>query len=182
MPTSNTTPEETAHGTPSRFTKSVYLSLGSNLGDRAANIRTALERLTGMGINIRRVSSLYRTEPTGFHPQPWFINCVAEAETSLMPLRLLHACQTVERSLGRRRGRIQGPRCIDIDILLYSDVVMRSATLTIPHPRLSERRFVLIPLREIAPFVRHPVSLRTIPEMLRGAFDASQVVRLKGET
>ena len=158
--------------------KRVFLSLGSNLGDRVANIRKALEQLTGVGVTITRVSSLYKTEPMDFRPQAWFVNCVAEAETRLMPMQLLAAVKTLERALGRRRGVAKGPRAIDIDILLYESVVVRSAALTVPHPRMAERRFVLLPLRELAGNVRHPISKRTVYEMLAEAGDTSQVVRL----
>ncbi len=161
--------------------KRVYLSLGSNLGDRVGMIRKALEMLPPAGIKIRRVSSLYRTEPVGFRAQPWFVNCVVEGATELQPPELLKTLKSVERALGRRRGVPKGPRPIDIDILLYENVVVRSAALTIPHDRMSERRFVLVPLRELASKVRHPVSQRTVLEMLRETGDTSQVVRLKNE-
>jgi 2-amino-4-hydroxy-6-hydroxymethyldihydropteridine diphosphokinase len=158
--------------------KRVFLSLGSNLGDRVANIRKALEQLPGVGVEITRVSSFYRSEPVDFRPQAWFVNCVAEAETRLMPLQLLKAVKLVERALGRRPAVAKRPRAIDIDILLYESVVVRSAVLNIPHARMAERRFVLLPLRELAGNLRHPVSKRTIYEMLGEAGDGSQVVRL----
>lgn len=159
--------------------KQVYLSLGSNLGDRLANLRTALERMAAAGIEVRRVSSFYKTEPVGFASQAWFVNCVAEVRTRLMPLQLLKTLKSIERALGRRSGVPKGPRPIDIDILLYENAVVRSAALTIPHLRLGERRFVLVPLRELAPHVRHPVVNRTVLEMLQDTRDLSQVVRLK---
>lgn len=158
--------------------KRIFLSLGSNLGDRVANIRKALEQLAEVGVAITRVSSLYKTEPMDFGPQAWFVNCVAEAETCLMPMQLLHAVKTVERALGRRTGVAKRPRAIDIDILLYESVVVRSAALNIPHERMAERRFVLLPLRELAGNIRHPVTKRTVYEMLAEAGDTSQVVRL----
>lgn len=161
--------------------KSVYLSLGSNVGDRVVQIRRALEMLSRGGLEIRRVSSFYKTEPVDFRPQPWFVNCVAEVGTDLLPMRLLKALQSVERALGRRPGPSKGPRPIDIDILLYENVVVRSSALTIPHERMGERRFVLIPLRELAARTRHPVTQRTIEEMLHDTPDASRVVRLKAE-
>jgi 2-amino-4-hydroxy-6-hydroxymethyldihydropteridine diphosphokinase len=159
--------------------KRVYLSLGSNLGDRLAHIRQALEMLANMGLQVDRVSSFYKTEPVDFPPQAWFVNCVSEAHTDLMPLRLLRACQSVERALGRHAGVSKGPRPIDIDILLYENIVLRSSLLTIPHERLGDRRFVLIPLRELVPHVRHPVTQRTVLEMLHHTRDVSQVVRLR---
>ena len=161
--------------------KRAYLSLGSNVGDRVSHIRKACELLPAAGVEVRRVSSLYRTEPVDFSPQRWFINCVAEAETDLMPLRLLKALQSVERQLGRRPGIPKGPRPIDIDILLYENVVVRSAALTIPHERLAERRFVLVPLGELAARLRHPVTQRTVLEMLHETPDTSQVIRVKSE-
>jgi 2-amino-4-hydroxy-6-hydroxymethyldihydropteridine diphosphokinase len=161
--------------------KSVYLSLGSNLGDRIANLRKALQMLSGAKVEVRRVSGFYRTEPVDFGSQAWFVNCVAEAATDLMPLQLLRACQSLERALGRRPGVSKGPRPVDIDILLYQSSVVRSAALEIPHPRMASRRFVLIPLREIAPHLRHPVSQQTIPQMLSALADASQVIRLRTE-
>ena len=158
--------------------KRVFLSLGSNLGDRIANIRKALKQLPGVGVEIKRVSSYYKTEPVDFLPQAWFVNCVAEAETHLMPLQLLKAVKLVERALGRRPAVAKRPRAIDIDILLYESVVVRSAVLNIPHKRMAERRFVLLPLRELAGNLRHPISKRTVFEMLAEAGDTSQVVRL----
>jgi len=156
----------------------VFLSFGSNLGDRVANIRKALAELPAVGVEIRRVSSFYRTEPVDFRPQAWFVNCVAEVETRLMPMQLLRAVRGVERALGRRPAVANRPRPIDIDILLYESVIVRSAVLNIPHPRMAERRFVLLPLRELAANFRHPISKRTISEMLAKAGDTSQVVRL----
>jgi len=161
--------------------KRVFLSLGSNLGDRAEQIRRALEQLPTVGVEVHRVSSLYRTEPVGFQTQPWFLNCVAEAGTELMPLQLLKALKSLERALGRRPGTANGPRAIDIDILFYENVVVRSSLLTIPHERMSERRFVLIPLRELAAHLRHPVTQRTVADMLHETEDTSQVVRVKSE-
>jgi 2-amino-4-hydroxy-6-hydroxymethyldihydropteridine diphosphokinase len=166
-------------GSESRPGKQVYLSLGSNRGDRVANLHRAMEELGNAGVTVQRVSSLYKTEPVDFGPQAWFLNCAVEASTPLMPMQLLKAVKSVERILGRRPGVSKGPRPIDIDILLYENVVVRSASLTIPHERMNQRRFVLIPLRELAPSVRHPVSRRTVTELLQEAPDLSQVIRYK---
>jgi 2-amino-4-hydroxy-6-hydroxymethyldihydropteridine diphosphokinase len=159
--------------------KKVYLSLGSNVGDRAAHIERAIGLFAEAGIEIRRVSSFYRTEPVDFAPQRWFINCAVEAATSLMPLQLLKAIKRIERRLGRRVSVAKGPRTIDIDILLYENHIIHTPALTIPHPRMTERRFVLIPLREIAASFRHPGTQRTVLEMLSDAKDASQVIRVR---
>lgn len=161
--------------------KRAFLSLGSNLGDRVANLSAAIECLAETGIEVRRVSSFYRTEPVGFSPQSWFVNCVVEVGTDLMPLQLLKTLKSVERAMGRRPAVAKGPRRIDIDILLYENVVVRSAELTIPHERMGERRFVLVPLRELAPNTRHPVTKQTVLEMLRETQEAGHVVRLKTE-
>lgn len=158
--------------------KRVFLSLGSNLGNRSGNIKGALDALGAAGIEVRRVSSFYRTEPVEFRQQPWFVNCVAEVETELLPLQLLKAVQNVERALGRRRTINKGPRKIDIDILLYENFVVRSAALTIPHERMAGRKFVLAPLRELEAGLRHPVTERTVMEMLNETADSSQVIRI----
>ena len=161
--------------------KRVYLSLGSNLGDRAAQIGRALHELNAAGIKVIHISSQYRTEPVDYRAQPWFTNCVAEVHTNLMPLQLLRALQSIEREMGRKRGLPKGPRPIDIDILFFEDAVMQSAILTIPHERLTERKFVLVPLREIAPNLRHPVTQQTVVAMLNQTRDTSLVVKLKAD-
>jgi len=155
--------------------KRVYLALGSNLGDRRTNIETALKRLDASGVKVQRVSSFYRTEPVGYTAQPWFMNCAAEVMTDLMPVQLVRRCQAIQRGLGRRPGPRNGPRLIDIDILLYESAVVRSAEVTIPHPRMAERRFVLVPLSEIAPGAEHPVTRQTVREMLVTAPPAAVV-------
>ncbi|MCL5669957.1 MAG: 2-amino-4-hydroxy-6-hydroxymethyldihydropteridine diphosphokinase [Acidobacteria bacterium] len=161
--------------------KQVYLSFGSNLGSPLENIKKALGALPTVGIEVRRVSSFYRTEPVDFRRQPWFVNCVAEVATDLMPLQLLKALQRIEWALGRRKVIDKGPRMIDIDILLYENVVVQSRPLSIPHERLSHRKFVLVPLRELAANLRHPVTQRTVLEMLNETPDQSQVIRLSVE-
>ena len=155
--------------------KTIYLGLGSNLGDRAEHLEQALAALSAAEIRVLRRSSLYATEPVGFAPQHWFLNCVVEAETERMPRQLLRATQQVERDLGRRRTVRNGPRTVDIDILLYASHVVSMPDLEIPHPRMAERRFVLVPLREIAPALRHPTLRRSIAELLAATSDRSEV-------
>ena len=155
--------------------KIVYLSLGSNLGDRVANLRTALDKLAELG-TVTAVSSFYETEPIEMTAQPWFLNCAAKLETEKMPRQLIAAILNLEQSMGRQRKQPKGPRTIDIDILLFASSVLEMPGLTVPHPRLHERRFVLEPLAEIAPEVRHPVVKRTIRE-LRDALPGGQTVR-----
>jgi 2-amino-4-hydroxy-6-hydroxymethyldihydropteridine diphosphokinase len=157
--------------------KTVYLGLGSNLGDRAANLGQAMAGLAAAAVEIVRRSSLFATEPVGFRPQNWFLNCVVEAATELMPRQLLHATQQVERDLGRQKLVRNGPRTVDIDILLYGANVVSMPDLEIPHPRIAERRFVLVPLREIAPGLRHPTLRRSIAELLAATRDRSEVRR-----
>jgi len=156
--------------------KLVYLSLGSNVGDRQAHLQAALDRLAVPELRILRVSPTYETEPLEYTAQGWFLNLVAEAEGDLSPSRLLGRIQTIERALGRIRTVPKGPRTIDIDILLFGNAVVRTARLEIPHPRMAERRFVLAPLADLAPDLRHPVTQRTVREMLDAA--PRQSVRL----
>jgi 2-amino-4-hydroxy-6-hydroxymethyldihydropteridine diphosphokinase len=149
--------------------KTIYLSLGSNLGDREQMLQSALDRLHGADLRILRVSAVYETEPVGFKEQRLFLNLAAEAETDLFPMLLLARIQKVELQLGRKRtGPPNGPRSIDIDILLYGRFTVHSARLEIPHLRLHERRFVLAPMVELAPDLRHPTLGRTMRELLAG--------------
>jgi 2-amino-4-hydroxy-6-hydroxymethyldihydropteridine diphosphokinase len=160
--------------------KIVFLSLGSNLGDRAANLRTALDQLGELG-TVDAVSSFYETEPVELAAQPWFLNCAAKLATEKMPRQLIAGILAIEQSMGRQRRQKNGPRIIDIDILLFGTSVIDVPSLTVPHPKLHERRFVLEPLVEIAPDVRHPVFKRTMRE-LRDALAAGQTVRRIVET
>ena len=156
--------------------KTAYLGLGSNLGNREEHLQTALARLAAPDLRVARVSSVYETEPWGFTPQRWFLNLAAEIETDLFPRQLLSRITKIEQALGRVRTVKNGPRTMDIDILLYGRAVVRSAQLEIPHPRMAERRFVLAPLAELAPELRHPVTHQSIRAMLEAA--PHQAVRL----
>lgn len=145
--------------------KIAFLSLGSNIGDRMANIMTALDCLRGVG-KIIAVSSIYETEPVEFTAQPWFLNCVVKLDTEKMPKQLLTAILKIEQSMGRRRQQKKGPRIIDVDILLFGNSAIEAEGLRIPHPSLHERRFVLDPLVEIEGGLRHPILKRTMRELL----------------
>jgi 2-amino-4-hydroxy-6-hydroxymethyldihydropteridine diphosphokinase len=146
----------------------VFLGLGSNLGDRRRNLEAALEALRAHPrITVSAVSSFLETDPVGGPPgQGRFLNAAAGIETDLSPDSLLEELKRVERALGRKPGPRWGPREIDLDILLYGDTILETGTLVIPHPRMRERRFVLEPLAEIAPAARDPVTGRTVRELL----------------
>jgi 2-amino-4-hydroxy-6-hydroxymethyldihydropteridine diphosphokinase len=153
----------------------VYLSLGSNLGEREKNLRDAIAALPGAGARTTRVSSFYETEPVDFMDQPWFLNCVAEAETELPALDLLRALRAIEARAGSKKEFAKGPRLLDIDILIYGDATIDTTELQVPHPRMTQRRFVLVPLAEIAPDLRHPSWDATAAEMLARLQDRSEV-------
>lgn len=151
--------------------KTVYIGLGSNVGDREAELRRAVRLLDFYDLRVKRVSSVYETEPMYEEGQGKFLNAVVEAATSLFPVRLLLRLQNIERTMGRKRSVPNAPRNIDLDILLYLGCVMDTPSLRIPHPGLPERRFALEPLAELAADVRHPVTRQTIAEMLSAAPD-----------
>lgn len=151
--------------------KSVYIALGSNLGDRVENLLLARERIASPHLRLTRASSIYETAPREIVDQPWFLNQVVIAETTLFPRQLLARLLRIEYEMGRQRTIAKGPRVIDLDILLFGDAVIHTAGLEIPHPRMAERRFVLEPLAELAPALRPPRSSHTVQEMLAKVMD-----------
>ena len=152
-----------------------HLGLGSNLGRTKRNLDKAVSLLNSKGIEIRKMSSIYKTEPVGLAAQPWFINQAVEVESGLSPRELLPLLKVIETDMGREATVPDGPRIIDLDILLAEDTVIGTVELTIPHPRLAERNFVLVPLAEIAPEAVHPVLKRTIRELCSRSKDRSRV-------
>lgn len=157
--------------------ETAYLSLGSNLGDRAANLRTAVAELQSAG-RLLGVSAFYETQPVEVPNQPWFLNCVAAIETAKSPGELLSLALHIEATMGRVRMREKGPRTIDIDIVLFGDRTIDEPGLKIPHPALLQRRFVLEPLVEIAPEARHPLTGQSAREMLAALPEGQRVRRL----
>lgn len=159
--------------------KEIYLSLGSNVGNRGENLARAIALLGERSVRVLRMSAIYETEPVDFLDQAWFLNCVVEAETELPPLELLRALRGIEAEMGSRKLVARGPRLIDLDILLYSQETIDEPELQVPHPRMHLRRFVLEPLAEIAPDAVHPVLGKTAAELLAQVADRSRVRRVE---
>jgi len=159
--------------------KTVYLSLGSNMGEREDRLRQALEILERENVTVTKRSSVYETAPQDVADQPWFLNMVIECRTTLLPLQLMSLLLGIEREIGRVRqaGVRRGPRPIDLDILLFSDAVIQLPELSVPHPRMLQRRFVLEPLLEIAPHLKYPVDGKPLRGYLAATMD--QVVRIR---
>jgi len=164
----------------------VYIGLGSNVGDRLANLHDAIERIKKLNAEVTRVSSVYETEPVGYAEQPWFLNQVIEAkirdsasevQLAIRAESFLFDLLEIERAMGRERSIAHGPRVIDLDLLLFGEVTIKDTGrgIALPHPRMHERRFVLAPLCEIAPDLRHPILKETCRELLVGIDDPSQL-------
>src|ERR1700675_192272 len=159
--------------------KTVYFSLGSNVGDQEANLRTAIAALEDAGVRVTRVSSFYETEPVDFLEQAWFLNCAVEGETDVPALELIRALRGIELRMGSKKLVVKGPRLIDMDILLYGSETIDTPELQVPHPRMHLRRFVLVPLAGIAPNVMPPVLKMTVAQLLGQTPDSSAVQRTK---
>jgi 2-amino-4-hydroxy-6-hydroxymethyldihydropteridine diphosphokinase len=158
--------------------ETVFLSLGSNLKDRAANLRGAIAALAEADLRVNKISSFYETEPVDYLDQPWFLNCVVEVETSLAPMDLLYALRKIESQLGSKKEFAKGPRLLDMDILLYDDLAVELPELQIPHPRMLQRNFVLAPLAEIAPSLKHPSWSGTAQQMFACSSDQGKIRKL----
>jgi 2-amino-4-hydroxy-6-hydroxymethyldihydropteridine diphosphokinase len=156
----------------------IYLSLGSNVGDRAQNLKTAIAGLPDAGVSVRQVSAFYETQPVDYLEQAWFLNCVVEGETESPAFELLRQLRGIESRMGSKKLIAKGPRLIDIDILVYGQETIDTPELQVPHPRMTVRRFVLVPLAEIAPALRHPAWSGTVERILAETPDKSEVRRI----
>jgi 2-amino-4-hydroxy-6-hydroxymethyldihydropteridine diphosphokinase len=159
----------------------IFLSLGSNVGDREKNLRAAIAALPELGVQIKKVSSIYETEPVDLLEQPWFLNCVVEGETTVPPVELLTELRALEQRMGSKKLVARGPRLIDLDILIYGQQTIDSPALQVPHPRMHLRRFVLAPLAEIAPDLMHPSWSGTTAQLLATTDDKSAVKKISGD-
>jgi 2-amino-4-hydroxy-6-hydroxymethyldihydropteridine diphosphokinase len=159
----------------------VFLSLGSNVGDREKNLRDAIAALPELGVQIKKVSSIYETEPLDLLEQPWFLNCVVEGETTVSPAALLRELRELEKRMGSKKPVARGPRLIDLDILVYGLQTINSPELQVPHPRMHLRRFVLAPLAEIARDLKHPSWRGNAAQLLDALKDKSAVKKINGD-
>jgi 2-amino-4-hydroxy-6-hydroxymethyldihydropteridine diphosphokinase len=159
----------------------VFLSLGSNVGDREKNLRAGIAALPELGVEIKKVSSIYETEPVDFLEQPWFLNCVVEGQTTVSPAALLRELRELERRMGSKKLMARGPRLIDMDILIYGRQTIDSPELQVPHQRMHLRRFVLAPLAEIAPNLKHPSWSGAAAQLLAALDDKSTVKKINGD-
>jgi 2-amino-4-hydroxy-6-hydroxymethyldihydropteridine diphosphokinase len=153
----------------------VYLALGSNIGNRQQNLREAIRQLGESAVHISKISSIYETEPVDYLDQPWFLNAVLEAHTDLPAAQLLATLRNIESQMGSKKAFAKGPRLIDLDILLYDDATIDTPDLQVPHPRMLQRNFVLVPLAEIAPTLRHSSWTATAADLLSQSHDSSVV-------
>lgn len=158
--------------------QAVYFSLGSNVGDREKNLCNAIAALDSAGVRVTKLSSWYETEPVDLREQPWFLNCVVEGETRVPAVDLLRALRGIETQMGSKKLVAKGPRLIDVDILLYGDETIDTPELQVPHPRMLLRKFVLVPLAEIAPQLKHPAWAKMISELAADTTDQSVVRKL----
>ena len=156
----------------------VYIALGSNVGDRAKNLREAVRLIGEAGVRVLKSAGMYETEPLGYMDQDWFLNSVVEGETELSAVQLLQTLRAIEERMGSKKPFVNGPRLIDLDILLYGQQIVDTAELQVPHPRMHLRRFVLEPLAEIAPEVKHPFWRGTVQDLLSHLLDPSVVKKL----
>ena len=158
-----------------------YIGFGSNIGDRLVHIQNAIQTLSkAEGITLQKISSLYKTDPVGYEAQAQFLNGVAAIQTSLSPLSLLHTLKDIETAVGRQHRIRWGPREIDLDILIYGDLCLRTEKLILPHPEMHLRSFVLVPLAEIAPNLVHPVFQETIQTILNRLENSKSVLKKEG--